>query len=343
MQQNYHIHLKRIFSWSNYYENIDDIHETIKNIEFSSESESLNPNKGNSYVYNCYFYEMHSQTNGGAIVFSLKGKNILIEKCTFYNSSANNQGAICITGGISILAFLCSSHCFSDENDGFGSINTDDTRTINSIFDSSISHCEAINDYILAHQYGYISVRSVNLSHNKANERSALYCGPNLINQETKHGSNIIYCSFSNNTAETQNCVLVSNHYGTSDITHEIKNCNIIENNSTKTILCKGNTDIILSCILNNSSPCFYTDSPDSFITLYFCCVDNMKETGEGSLTSSGSITTFILGLTFISTDSCYSSFDPIQTKHHNRLSYYLISLHGSLFFISFILSRPFL
>ena len=44
----------------------------------------------------------------------------------------------------------------------------------------------------------------MNLLHNKANSHSALTCAPDLINEETNHESDIIYCLFSNNTIENQ-------------------------------------------------------------------------------------------------------------------------------------------
>ena len=54
------------------------------------------------------------------------------------------------------------------------------------------------------HESGHVYIKSVNLSHH-----SALGCYPNKINEETNHGSNVLYCSFSNNTATTQYCVVV--------------------------------------------------------------------------------------------------------------------------------------
>ena len=178
MKQNYQIYFKRFFSWSNYYENIDSIEETIKNIEFSKRSESLTPNKGNTYVYNCFFHDMHTEGSGAAISYEKQGSNILIEKCLFYHNSARSQAAIRVTAGNSTLAFLCGQNCFSEVNDGFCSIHNDTTRIINYVFDSSISKCKANNAYTMAHQYGHVYIKSVNLSNNKANYTSALCCTP---------------------------------------------------------------------------------------------------------------------------------------------------------------------
>ena len=78
------------------------------------------------------------------------------------------------------------------------------------------------------HERGHVYIKSVNLSHNKANYNSALYCEQNKINEETNHGSDVLYCSFSNNTATTQHCIYLT--YSNSANKHEFKNCNIILN-----------------------------------------------------------------------------------------------------------------
>ena len=308
MKQNYQIYFKRFFSWSNYYENIDSIEETIKNVEFSKISESLKPNKGNTYVYNCYFHDMTS-TYGGAIFYSQEESNILIEKCSFFRTSALVQGAIAITAGNSILAFLCGQNCFSEVNDGFCSIHNDTTRIINYVFDSSISQCKANDEYIMAFQYGHIYIKSVNCSNNEANSYSALACYPNQISEETKHGSDISYSSFSNNTAN-QYCLVVSNYYGISESKHEIKNCNIIENNSSKTIRSLGETNIYHCSVLNNISPYFSIPNSDSKIILSMCYTDK-KDTELGSVTQNENLISdqFIHSLSFIETGKCVNHF----------------------------------
>ena len=160
----------------------------------------------------------------------------------------------------------------------------------------------------------------MNLSHNKASYFSALSCDPNIINEETNHGSDVLYCSFLNNTATKQQCIYLIN-VNNGKCTHEIKNSNIIENKATYTIYSRGNTDIISSCILNNGDPCFYTENSDSNITLYFCCFDSMEKSGSGFVTSHGSTTTFIHGLTFLETGSCYASFDVIDSLIPTQIS----------------------
>ena len=159
------------------------------------------------------------------------------------------------------------------------------------------------------HGYGHVYIKSVNLSHNKANYYSSLCSWPSIINEETKHGSDVIFCSFSNNTAQNQYCIFISNTYNTL-CTHEIRHCNIIENEASNTIYSKGKTDIISSCISGNKNPCFYIEDSNSFITLYFCSIDNE----EGSFTSHGTTKSFIHGLTFLETGFCDSSFDVVYS-----------------------------
>ena len=302
-------------SWSDYYSNIAQ--PTGKNFYsndlFSSGGPAISPTAGNAYVFNCYFHDM-TATNGTAILFSLAGSYLLVEKCTIYNCKVTVYTAgIRVPAGNCIVAFVCGQYGYSDHNDGFCSICDDPTRTINSIFDSSISHCEAKNWYIMFHAYGHVYYKSVNLSHNKADYGSAFRFEPNKINEKTKHGSDVLYCSFSNNTSTTQFCVIVSNQHDTSS-RHEFKNCNIIKNRAINTITSRGKLDIISSCILNNGDSCFYTESSESIITLYSCSVDNTKQSGSGFVTSHGSTNSFIHGLTFISTGVCKASFDVIGT-----------------------------
>ena len=86
----------------------------------------------------------------------------------------------------------------------------------------------------MTHRDGHIYVKSLNLSHNKASYYSALSCEPNKINEETNHESDVLYCSFSNNTATSQYCIYLT--YYNSANKHEIKNCNIILNDAKYTI-----------------------------------------------------------------------------------------------------------
>ena len=319
-------------SWDNYYQNIEQPKEsnTYSDLTFNSNNGTLQPTTGNSYIFNCYFYDMHT-TSGGAILYSFTGSNLLVEKCTINNCKATTDTAgIRVSAGNCILAFVCSQYGYAGNNDGFCSIHADSSRTINSVSDSSVSHCETNKWHTMYHYAGNVYIKSLNLSRNKASERSPLSCEPNKINEEANHASDVLFCSFSNNTAKSQHCIYLYN-FSYASCTHEIKNCNIIENKAKNTIWCRGSTDIISSCILNNGDPCFYSSS-NSKITLYFCSVDNMKQSDSNFVTSHGSTTSFIHGLTFIITGDCVNIFDTIGSLTPSNLPTTKPSSYSSFF-----------
>ena len=294
--------------WNDYYQNEKPINDQFfSDLKFNSDNDTLSLNEGNSYILNCYFYDMQNPKDGGAIACEKQGNDLLVEKCSFYRTSARSQGAIRVFGGNSIFVFLCGQSCFSNGNDGFCSVYNDETRTINFVFDSSVSHCEAYNNFIMYHYAGHVYIKSVNLSHNKADSFSALTCEPTQINEKTKHGSNVLYSSFSNNTAKSKYCIRMNNEYNSS-CTHEIKNCNIILNEGRNTIRGDGQTDVISCCVMNNTKIPVFSGS----IKLYNCSVSSDQFKLSFVNTNSVGTTTFIHGLTFISTGFCQANFDVI-------------------------------
>ena len=226
---------------------------------------------------------------------------------------------------------MCGQHGYAGSNDGFSSIGDDINRRINSAFDSSISHCEANNLQIMYHERGYIYIKSVNFSHNKASERSALCCAPNQINDGTNHGSDVLYCSFFNNTA-TQNCIYFTS-YDSADKS-EIKNCNIIENNSTKTIHSGREITIYLSSFINNISPYFSMANTNSKIILTLCYIDKTEsELGSISQNENQTSDSSILSLPYFQTGFCDISF------HHCTEN----SLFHNLYIQKIIIPSPFI
>ena len=299
----YFKHFKSL-SWTDYYEPSNEIHE-IQNEKLSY---SLQPTEGNAYVYNCYFQYL-SASAGGAILYSVDDSNLLVEKCSIYNCTAGITAGIRVSKGNSVIAFVCGQKCSSNGNDGFCSIwNSDPNRIINSIFDSSISHCEAKETHIIYHDCGHIYITSVNISYNKAKARCGIACLPDKINQETSHGNDIIYCSFLNNTATNQLCVFVSNYYNSS-CTNQIKNCNIIGNNANNTIHSKGETILYHCSILNNVSPYFSLETAESKNILSMCYLDKESGLGSVSQTENQISDQFIHSLSFIETGKCVNHF----------------------------------
>ena len=289
-------------SWKDYYSTIDPPTENNNyfNLTLNSQNKTLQPKENNAYVYNCYFYKL-SASEGGAILYSISGSYLLVEKCSICNCTATEYTAgIRIKAGNCIIAFVCSQYGYAGTNDAFCSFTNDEkTRTINSVFDSSVSHCEASSSYIMVHNHGYVYIKSLNLSNNNANYYSALICNPNKNNEETSHGNDIIYSSISNNTATIQYCVVVGS-------TAEIKNCNIISNDAKNTIHGSDQTDVISCCVIKNTKRPVFSGS----IKLYNCSVSSDQFEGSNVNTNSLGTTTFIHGLTFLETGDCKASFD---------------------------------
>ena len=305
---------KHFKAWSDYIKVEKPPESNIhSNFEYDSNDQPLSSKSGNSYVFNCYFHDMNADY-GAAILYSVINSYLLVEKCYFLKCTASyDTAAIRVTEGSCIIAFTCGYNTKAKTHDGFCSICNDSNRLTNSVFDSSVSQCEAGKFNIMYHQYGNITIKSLNVSHNYAEERSAPCCEPSKILLETKHGCDIIYCSFANNTSTSQFCVLVSNFYGPSDITFEIKNCNIVKNKAIKTIYSRGNSDIISSCILENRNPYFFIEDSTTVVTLSSCCINSMTYSGIGTITGNGPTTSFLHALTFIKTGHCVNIYDRIS------------------------------
>ena len=281
-------------NWNEYYQNIEKptIHgETLfSDLTFDSNDKTLSLTKDNSYVYNCYFSEL-SAYDGGAILYSVVGKNLLVEKCFIYNCSASHYTAgIRVTKGNCIIAFVCSQNGYADGSDGFCSIASE---LINCVFDSSISHCEAKGSHTM---------------YNKANSYSAVYCIPNQKNEETNHGIDIIFCSFSNNTAIKDQCIRIKNEQNNL-FSNEIQNSNIIGNNASNTIHSQGQTNIYHCSIMKNGNPCFSLEDENSKFTIHSCYIDSLNEAGSVSFFETKKIHPFILALTFYETGDCHNLF----------------------------------
>ena len=190
-------HILFLNYWNDYYRNIEqpeNLGETLfSDITFDTQKGSLVISSGNAYVYNCYFEKLTAY-DGGAILYSVSDSYFLVEKSYFSQCHSSHYTAgIRVTKGNCILAFVCGQKGNSNQNDAFCSICDDTQRSVNSVFDSSISNCEAKAQFTMLHQYGKVYVKSVNLSHNKVEYTSAIRCLPNKINEETKHGSDVLY------------------------------------------------------------------------------------------------------------------------------------------------------
>ena len=165
------------FSWNDYYgnTNIDKLYENKK---FNSKHESLHINSSNTYVYNCYFFQL-TASSGGAILYSLSESYLLVEKSIIENCTVKqNSAGIGVTAGNCVIAFVCGKYEYAGHSDGFCSICYDNARKINHVFDSSISNCEANKSHIMYHSFGDFYAKSLNLSNNNASDVSGIQSIP---------------------------------------------------------------------------------------------------------------------------------------------------------------------
>lgn len=212
-------------SWSDYY-NVD-IEERYEHKEFTSDNETLRIDSENTYVICCFFHDMHSTSNGGAVIYEKDDSNVLIEKCSFFNCSSDaSSGAICITGGNSILSFICGCKCFAAVSESFCCVDGKYTRKTNSVFYSSISLCKSNTTDTLSNHYGFIKTEYINISHNIAKSRSGIYFGSNEVDVITGFGIIVSLSLLKNNTASNQ-CARLANGYNT-NCKHQMKNMIII-------------------------------------------------------------------------------------------------------------------
>ena len=93
-------------------------------------------NSCDPYILKCYFFNLHSTSSGGALLYSQQNSSILIEYCLFLNcSSTSYSGALRILGSNCVIAFTCGNECKAGENDAFCAIGEGTYRNINSFFD----------------------------------------------------------------------------------------------------------------------------------------------------------------------------------------------------------------
>ena len=101
---------------------------------------------------------MSSSSNGGAINDE-STNNLLIEGCTFEQCTSGYVGAIRVVSGNAVFNRICGYKCESTSTVCFSTIESDSSRTINTVHDSSVAYCVASNDYTMYHLYGYIDIK----------------------------------------------------------------------------------------------------------------------------------------------------------------------------------------
>ena len=223
----------------------------------------LSPSQRNAWISNCYFHDISSRSSGGAVATNLN--KILIEITTFANcSSTSFGGAINIWKGNCAFNKVCGYECSSSANEAFCNVEGVSNRTVNTVHESSISHCSTTGSYIMIHDYAYIEFKSVNLSHNIAQTCSALSCGPTSKNING-FGTSISYSSFANNNASNDRCIYLGSYAS------QIKSSNIINNYQNKSgtnglIRTCHDSKINKCCIVNNNKAPIFHNTPGTLI-----------------------------------------------------------------------------
>ena len=298
------------FAWNDYYNSLE-ILERHENEEFTSKNTTLIIETGNTYVYNCFFTEM-TASSGGAILYSLAKSYLLVEKSSFLHCKANaDTSSIRVADGNIIIALVCGFNGKTNNNDGFSTTWSGSSRTVNSIFDSSISRCECKEYYTVNARYGYVNIKSVNISHNNAGYYSGIRCQGSIIDASDV-GNFISFSSFCNNTASKEICVQVTDDYK-QNCKNDIKNTNFIENNCSKALSSKGKTTITKCCILLNGDPSLSPVDDNSQITIINCNIDNKNSISFIEIETTNP---FIVALKFIETGECHNFFaylSPLQ------------------------------
>jgi hypothetical protein len=161
---------------------------------------------------------------------------------------------------------------------------------------------------MLYHQYGKICCPSVNISMNKCEHYSGIYCIP--YTDSSYVTCSLSYSSITDNIATGYSCITLEK----GGAKFEIQSCNFIRNSQSSssqgTFYVTGNVIIKDSCILENTATyIFYQTSSSYTITLSNCTVD--KTSNNGRLTTRNTVTkSFILALNHMSTRNCHSEYD---------------------------------
>ena len=293
--------------WSDFYSSILPS-DMYANAEYSTTFLNITMN-GNVWVYGCYFHYISSPTYGGAIDASIKA-NFLAESSTFHSCRADYFGAIRLIGGNGVYSKLCGYNCHVTTNIGFAGISGDTNRIINSVQDTSVSHCTASQNFILYHQNGYTNVTSLNTSFH-----SAKHCPSfsSLSNQVIDgYGNRIHYCSFVNNSANDSNFVVLGN--ASEILCSNFIRLSQVPQETQGLIHTWAQSVMIRCCIIENVGyPIISNYKNSSSLILSQCTIggDQLIST-FGTITETNPTDIFINNLTFLVTGMCENIFDTL-------------------------------
>jgi hypothetical protein len=277
--------------------------------------------RSNAYlcISNCLFRSIASSSTGGALHCN-SATFMLIESTSFFSCKTSNDcqgGAIYFSnsGSQCVLYEVCGYDCSTKTTYDyqFAYLRVNNSASIKNYFNySSISRC--VNEvsgayYTLYLNYGQILYPSVNMSMNKNDRHSGIYCYPSVDSNSVT--CSFTYSTFADNHAISCNCIYLSS----TNVNKEIKYCNIIRNTqgtlgSLGTIYTIGNLTIEDCCILENRATyIFYQGSSSHIITLSKCTVDSTSNNRNLTIQNTFS-KSFILALNHMFTQYCNARYD---------------------------------
>jgi hypothetical protein len=279
----------------------------------------------NVFVSNCLFIGCTSTSNGGALSCSGSVQRLLIESSSFFSCSTGSQygGAVYFSNtnnGECVLYKVCGNDCIStytsSSNGQFAYVYVQNTvSNKNYISYSSISRCVNHNTNprgTIYLYYGKIYLPSVNISMNKCQYYSFIYCFPFA---DSNYVTFLLsYSTVTDNIASGHTCIYQEKNAAKG----EIKYCNILRNlqgtpNSVATIRLDGNSIISDSCILmNNATYTFFAHS--SYITTVSNCTIDSTTHQNSVIFTNTATKSFIHALNHISTKNCAAEYDSVGT-----------------------------
>jgi predicted outer membrane repeat protein len=282
----------------------------------------------NVYIYRCFFRDLSSESNGGAIYCSNSVTLILIEQSSFISCTTSNYcgGGIYFyndIGGESFLNEVCSFNCSStNTTQSYGSFAylkpKDNPDFKNHANYTSSSHSLSSNNgacAVLDLSRGTVIITSSNITSNAISNRPAYACGPTL--NSLRYTCYVSYCQILDNIASMGGTL---KHWSKNTM-QMVNQCNILNNSQTIT----HNTGTIISeemilfikdsCILGNNKEgiVFYSENKGEII-LSNCTIDNdiISKTRYNTRFAINKTveTIFICEFSHIAAENCDSFFD---------------------------------
>jgi hypothetical protein len=275
-----------------------------------------NLGEGNIFVFRCQFTECKSSSNGGGIyVNSTDDTKMLVEKCAFDKcqvTTSEKGGAIYFgKKGNCIIFEVCGYECSTNEYGQFDYVCcTNNVAYKNYVNDSTISHSVNENaDSTLAHFYGIVLFKGVNISFNRFISCSACHCAVTPSTNQNPLTCSLSFCSFANNSATGSKIISLV----IPAANKEIKSCNIIDNSQEALekfgiFFMFGPYVIKDSCITGNvANHTFFEVHASFIITVNNCTLDADIELENNTRVSFASKATnlFTVPLFHLNTYKC--------------------------------------